>query len=119
MVFDMARHSKPESTTHTKRVDSLAQIWQVAAECVADLSDAGQDREIWFRGHAQNSYELRPSLLRSVKGLAVEPQLFLHYRALRPELGHWETLFQMQHHSVPTRLLDWTTDLATALYFAL
>jgi len=31
----------------------------------------------------------------------------------------WETLFDMRHHGVPTRLLDWSENFAMALYFAL
>lgn len=34
-------------------------------------------------------------------------------------LDSWETLFIMRHHGVATRLLDWTEQFGTALYFAL
>ena len=105
-----------------RRLESLAQIWEIVADLMSDLgdqSDSGIDAEIWFRGHAQSTYQLVPSLLRSPKTLTFERQLFTSYRSLHPDMGHWESLFAMQHHAIPTRLLDWTTDLATALYFAL
>lgn len=33
--------------------------------------------------------------------------------------SEWETLIDMQNYGVPTRLLDWMSNLGIALYFAL
>jgi len=34
------------------------------------------------------------------------------------EMSDWGVIFSMQHHNVPTRLLDWTESFICALYFA-
>jgi hypothetical protein len=36
----------------------------------------------------------------------------------RQEMSDWGVIFSMQHHGVPTRLLDWTKSFVCALYFA-
>ncbi len=74
--------------------------------------------EIWYRGCSNGRYKLLPSLLRYSHGLNVEMRLWRQYCRLKGA-GGWNTLFEMQHYFVPTRLLDWTTDSNVALYFAL
>lgn len=78
----------------------------------------------WFRGHEQANWQLVPSILRN-GNQQHEFQLTKRFRLLAPGFGveidthrldQW--LFLMQHHRAPTRLLDWSESLNTALFFA-
>lgn len=85
---------------------------------------------LWFRGHARRSYSLLPTLLREGKQADEvfdrEKRLLTRFRqrslpfwpAGYPQ-NDWEHLFAMQHHGIPTRLLDWSENLFIAAYFAL
>ncbi len=78
----------------------------------------------WFRGHERADWQLVPSILRN-GNQRHELDLTKRFRLLAPGFGaeidthrldQW--LFLMQHHRAPTRLLDWSESLNTALFFA-
>ncbi|MGQ0475013.1 MULTISPECIES: FRG domain-containing protein [Acinetobacter] len=80
------------------------------------------DHAIFFRGHSNKSYKLEPYIYRNdiiknehiiFKELLLRcPQDFEHCKTT------FEFLVKMQHYSLPTRLLDITTNPLIALYFA-
>jgi len=87
-------------------------------------NDLGNPREIWYRGHSQESWELTPSLLRVDNWEEKEKELFFEFNQTASRLfdkrnSGWETLFDMQHYWIPTRLLDWTTVMGVAIAFIL
>lgn len=97
---------------------------------------AGSSKIVWYRGCANTSYNLLPTLYRhprisNAKGFSdLEKQIIDKFKQRsmpfidRPitydaEVSQWDWLFFMQHARVPTRLLDWTENPYIALYFAL
>ena len=81
-------------------------------------------KHLWFRGHADQRWPLVPSLGRKTDHVKAEAYLIKKFRQNATLLmnhapvGDWDWLFIMQHHGVPTRLLDWTESPLIALYFA-
>jgi hypothetical protein len=78
----------------------------------------------WFRGVKQGKYECTPSYFRHRNLKNKESNLMARFvrqgaRYLRPSCNKWEILAFMQHYGVPTKLIDWSTDITTAIYFAL
>lgn len=86
------------------------------------------DRESFFRGHEDESFELTPSLLRKWPGgnwkhMPVEDRLcnellIAHYDEFQADQFCFDRLVRMQHYGLPTRLLDISGNPLVALYFA-
>ena len=90
----------------------------------------------WFRGQCDSAWDLTPSIFRpewrslideesyAKKEVAFYPDehnMLHHFISLQPELrkhGLFDLLAISQHHSLPTRLLDWSKNLLSGLYFA-
>ena len=75
----------------------------------------------WFRGHADSSYGLVPSIFRAPDLAAKEDLLikeFLLKNPLPEGADIFEILTKMRRYGYPTRLLDWTSDIMAAAYFA-
>jgi hypothetical protein len=96
-------------------------------EEIKRLDGCGCDSPL-FRGHNNSTWKLIPSLYRTSGENYIDwhDEETIHGEftfnsgpIFNRKLGPWEILFEMRHAGIPTRLLDWTENFGSALFFAL
>jgi hypothetical protein len=124
-VIKLNERKRQAVDTNTIRIDT----WDTFFNTVKGIRDSLQGAVVWYRGHIDARYALTPSLFRmglkpDLSDLVEKNAFELFQRRvdrLRPGSAaqkDWHVLADMQHYGVPTRLLDWTSVLGIAVFFA-
>jgi hypothetical protein len=109
----------------TKRPKSVSEYLSVFEQLTKSWSTSpSEEIQVWCRGQGDAKWSLVPGEYRSTQYVPadeIRSEFQLKARPLlaMPPQSEWEWYFIMQHHGLPTRLLDWTRGSLTGLYFAL
>ncbi|MGE5422679.1 MAG: FRG domain-containing protein [Ignavibacteriales bacterium] len=120
------------------RVTSVPEYLKAINQVFKTLCSTNQTNncELWYRGQPRQDFDLLPTITRKRNGLQLnplfEPVFLSKFKSLAiPYVEHlpafplpngttsyWSWLFMLRHYGVPARILDWSRDALTGLFFA-
>ncbi len=108
--------------TSESEVSTISSIRTLFERLETEMEDS-MDYHIYYRGQSDKNFGLTPSIYRNDALIQNEDRIFRDIIAQSPAdfkgcASTFEKLVKMQHYSLPTRLLDITTNPLVALYFA-
>jgi len=136
-----AKQASPVTSCVTK-VHSVEEYLKAVDNAYKKLCSKSEKCELWFRGQKQfnqpsnrpeDRWDLIPSIARKPYNPLMEVIFMSKFKSYaipfvqelpsfpipNGQAAYWHWLFLMQHYGVPTRIMDWSRDALTGLFFAL